>query len=288
MNRDLFKLFTSICALALLLAAGSCRKYENPAIGNNLVIVSDNDPANYVMIKILGEVRSSYPDIHITYLQSKPFDIYEGAFMLQTAVQSFPQGTVFAGIIEPGAGGRRLVFEVGKSRIFVPDNTLATRVLHQHPGTGCHLVENAGAMGGARPDTLSFEDFYSRAISSLLSGTGIAEFGAVCVNPKTFPVQDPVRDGNSILGEIVSTDFFGNCMTNIPASLMVDFQLESNLMLTSDSTRAALFYGVGFASVAAGENVCFINSSRILEMAVNMGNFAGKYHFSAGDRIRID
>jgi S-adenosylmethionine hydrolase len=281
-TRDL--IITAVC---LLLTFSSCAKNESGKVAGNLVLVTDTDPGSFLMIKILGEVRSSFPDIHITYLQSKKFDISDGAFLLGTAVQSFPDGTVFAGIIEPGANSKRIVFEVGLSRVFSPDNTLSTRILHDNPGTSCYFVENPVVLGETQPNDLSFEDFYSRAVCSLISGTRVSEFGSICSNPKTFPVQDPVWAGDSIAGEILFTDNFGNCITNIPESLMIHFPVQTVLAMKADTVQLNILVGVTYSSVAVGENVCFINSSKLLELAVNYGNFAGKYGISAGSRISL-
>jgi len=276
-----------IIAVGLLLTFASCARDEKPEVAGNLVIVTDNDPGSFIMIRILGEVRSSFPDIHITYLQSKEFDISDGAFLLGTALESFPDGTVFAGIIEPGANSKRIVFQVGLSRVFSPDNTLPTRILHGNPGTSCYFVENPAVLGGSRPKDLSFEDFYARSVCSLISETELSGFGPLCSSPKTFPVQDPVWAGDSIVGEILFTDNFGNCITNIPESLVTHFPVGTLLTLKSDTVQLHVMMGVTYSSVVVGENVCFINSSKLLKLAVNYGNFSGKYGVSSGRRISL-
>ncbi len=292
------KLFLS-CERALIIAAlllfslASCTKdeiIENHAIAAttiNLVIVTDNAPGSYIMTKIIGEVRSAYPDINITYLQSKQFDIFEGAFLLNTARQSFPAGTVIAGIVEPGANGKRLVFQVGSQRVFSPDNGLSTWILHDYPNTTCYFVENPAVLGGVQPNNLSFEDFYAKAICSLISGVKVSGFGSVCSNPNTFPVQEPVLHGDSILGQILFTDNFGNCITNIPDSLINSLPLGTMFTMKSDTTHMNIELGVTYSSVPEGNNVCFINSSKLLEIAVNYGNFSEKYNLSAGARFQL-
>ena len=281
---------TLLLAVLLLYCFASCKKneaiYAPPAPGN-LVIVSDNDPGSYVIVKILGAVRTSFPDIHITYLQSKQFDVFEGSFLLNTALHSFPAGTVVAGIVEPGADSKRFVFEADSRRVFSPDNTLATRILHDYPGMACYFVENPSVLGGAQPNDLSFEDFYARALCSLISGAAVSGFGPICSNPKLFPVQDPVLAGDSILGEILFTDNFGNCITNIPASLITHFPVGTALTLKSGTVSGNLVLGTTYSSVPVGDNVCFINSSKLLEVAVNFGNFSQKYNLGAGNRVQL-
>ncbi|MFZ4569915.1 MAG: SAM hydroxide adenosyltransferase [Bacteroidales bacterium] len=45
--------------------------------------------------------------------------------------------------------------------------------------------------------------------------------------------------------------------------------------------------GVSYSSVPVGSNVCFVNSSQRLELAVNYGNFSGKFNISASSKIAI-
>jgi len=279
-----------ISVILLLIIVASCKKEEiinQPANTVNLVIVTDNDPASYIMVRILGEVRSYFPDIQITYLQSKQFDIFEGAFLLNTAFLSFPEGTYIAGIVEPGAGSNRLVFQAGSQNVFAPDNGLSTLILHDNPGTVCYFVENSSVLGGAQPGELSFEDFYAKAICSLISGVPVSGFGTLCSIPNILPVQEPVLNGDTIAGQILFVDNFGNCHTNVPDSLIEYFPLGIVFNLKSDTIQADVELGTTYSSVPLGDNVCFINSSNLLEIAVNYGNFSNEYHLAAGDRFQL-
>lgn len=258
-----------------------------PVVQRNLVIVSDNDQGSYLMVKVLGKVRSSFPDVQVTYFQSKQYDIYEGAFLLNTAFQTFPAGTVFAGIVEPGAGGKRLVFEASSRRVFAPDNTLATWILNNNSGAACYYVENSKVLGGAKAEDLSFEDFYADALCSLLAGTPTAEFGSGCSAPLTFPVQQPSSNGNTIKGQILFTDNFGNCISNIPESMVAAIPLGTSLALTADTVKVTIKKGITYSSVQTGDNVCFVNGSKLLELSVNMGSFSEKYNLKAGAQITL-
>jgi len=287
-------LFTTWKALLigalLVFSLNSCTKEEiiyKTATPGNLVIISDNDPGSFLMVKIVGDVKSAFPDIHITYLQSKLFDVYEGAFLLNTSLASFPEGSVIVGVVEPGADSRRMVMQIGSKRVLAPDNTLATWILHDHPGSACYYVENPAVFHGAQPNSLAFEDFYSQAIISLISNAPGPFFGAMCSNPATFPVQSPVLHGDTILGQVLFTDNFGNCITNITDSLVQDIPMGTLLALSSDTTQLGITMGSTYSSVPIGENVCFLNSSKQLKLAVNYGNFSQKYSLASGARIKL-
>lgn len=280
-------LIPAIMMLFMLTSCDNDTVTPSASSATNLVIVTDNDPGSFIMTKILGKVRTSYPEINITYLQSKKYDIYEGAFLLSTAVKSFPEGTVIAGIVEPGASGKRMVMRVNSRLVFAPDNTLATCILSDNPGTICFNIENASALGGSKPQDLPFEDFYANAICSLIGGTSISDFGTINSSPQLFPVQKPAAEGNAYLGQVMFTDNFGNCITNIPESLISGLASGTALTLKADTLQVKLKLGTTYSSVPENENVCFINSSKLLEIAVNYGSFSGKYNIKAGARFQI-
>lgn len=290
MKRFLPRSSTITIILFLLFGLVSCSDDEFvfvPQSSTNLVIVTDNDPGSFIMVKIIGKVRSNFPDIQITYLQSKKFDLYEGAFLLNTVMESFPAGTVIAGVIEPGANSRRIVYQCGSKSVFASDNSLSTWILNDYPNTDCYFVENVSVLGGYQPEELSFEDFYAEAICSLISGIPVSGFGPKCIIPNTFPVQIAVMKADTILGQVLFTDNFGNCITNIPENLMSETLEGSVFTLTSDTIQLSVEKGLTYASVPTGENVCFINSSDFLELAINYGNFSEKYNISAGARIKL-
>lgn len=275
----------------ILLALTSCKSDDtstSPAVtADNLVIVTDYNPASYMMVKILGKVHSYYPDIQITCFQSKQYDIYEGAFLLSTSLNSFPAGTVFAGIVDPGAVSKRIVYEVGSKRILAPDNGMSTWIIHDNPAAKCYFIENSSVLEGSAASDLAFEDFYANSICSLIAGTPVSGFGSRCNAPVTFPVQEAKAEGNTIMGQVLFTDNFGNCITNITSDIINAIPAGTVLTLTSGFVQTHITLGTTYASVITGENVCFINSSKFLELAVNYGSFSSKYSLSAGAVVTL-
>jgi len=279
-----------LAALIVIFSGTSCHKTEvapTTKTGRTLVLISDNDPSSDMIVGIEGAVRSQFPSVQVYYYKSKPFDVYEGAYLLYYAMLNYPQGTVFAGIVEPGASSKRIVYQAGDTYILSPDNTLSTRVFNYYQGIICYFVENPEVLGGSKPEDLTTQAFYKQAILSMLSGTLLSKFGPVCPNPQKFQVQEPVISGDTVKGEILFTDNFGNCITNIPQGIVSQFPQGTVLNLRSDTTLLTTTMGVTYSSVPVGSNVCFVNSSFRLELAVNYGNFSAKYHVSAGSKIRL-
>ena len=282
-------IFLCLIFISILLVT-ACKKTETVyyhETAKTLVIVSDNDPGSDIIIGILGAVRAAYPDVQIQYFKAKAFDVFEGSYLLSVAMMNYPKGTYVVGIIEPGASSKRIIYQADNKFILAPDNMLSTRILNGYPSAQCYFIENPQVLGGALPGDLSFEEFYKRAILAMISGTPLSGFGPVCANPQKFEVQNPEISGDTIKGEVLFTDNFGNCVTNIPTDLMTNIPIGSLLNLTSDTTHLVITMGESYSSVPVGDNVCFTNSSKRLELSVNYGNFSGKYAIGATSKISL-
>ena len=281
-----FPLFT-LC-LTYLLLASSCTKnddYFYPSPVRTLVIVSDNEPSSDVIVGLMGAVRSKFPEVQIEFFQAPAFDIYEGAYLLQITGQSFPKGTIVAGLIEPGAFGKGIVYQAGSRTYIAPDNKLSSRVLFEEPKAVCYFVENPKVLGGLQPEEIAFGEFYTQAILSLLSGTSLQTFGSVCKIPQVFKIQPPVIEADTIKGEVLFTDNFGNCVTNIPEKLLNGIPVGTILNFKSGTTGLSIVLGTSYSSVPVGDRVCFINSTKRLEIAINYGDFAGTYQIGANAKV---
>ena len=61
-----------------------------------------------------------------------PFNVTEGAWLLDQCAEEFPAGTIFVAVVDPQVGSDRdpILIETAKGKFFVgPDNGLFTRVL---------------------------------------------------------------------------------------------------------------------------------------------------------------
>lgn len=274
--------------LLLLILAQACTKTETsyyPAATKNLVIISDNTPSSDIIVDIMGAVRDAYPQVHIDYFNAKLFDVYEGSYLLYLTVENYPAGTYIAGIVEPGAQSKRIIYQANNETVFAPDNMLSTRIFDSWPKTSCIFVNNPAVLGGSQPDSLPVSEFYKRAILSMLSGLPVTSFGSPCSNPETFPVQHPVISGDTVKGEILFTDNFGNCITNIPKNLTADIAVGTIMNCRVDTSHLAITMGLTYSSVSEGENVCFVNGSRRLQLSINYGSFSAKYNASASSKV---
>lgn len=286
-------LFVLLIAGVLLLLTSGCEKneitnvYVNPS-GKILVFLSDFSENSDVAVTIMGSLRKAYPGMQIDYIQTSPFDIREAAYQLELAARNYPDSTCFTGLIEPGANTERVVFEVlsGK-RFLVPDNGLASRVFRYIDTLDCRLVENPLDDSGQDPSDLTVTDFYLEATLALLSGKPLSEFGSAVPDPVTYPIQDAMKVNDTVVGEIVFTDDFGNCITNIADSLFQDMELGTLLRVKAGKMSFFATYGADYSSVPAGQNVVLLERSDRIELAVCFGDLSQRYALTAGTPVKF-
>ncbi len=279
-----------ILLLAISLAFSSCteEEMEQEQI-QQIVLLTDYSIGSDVVISIHGQLLSRYPGIDINYIEARPFSIAEASYQLRVAAKNYPEGTYFLAIIEPGANAERMVFKTENEQYFVvPDNSLVTKLFHEINDPHCYHIENDFLCNGLKPENLNFLEIYVSSLFDLLDGRIPENFGAKIDSPNTFVLQDAVFENDTLLGQVDFSDNFGNCVTNIPESLLASFQQGDLLKIqTADKTFFARL-GTGYSSVAEGQNVMFANSLKKLELAINMGSLAERYNIGAGTTIRIN
>ncbi len=279
-------LFLLACCLGVFSACEEDSTILLAPTAKTLVIISDVDAGSDVILELQGAVRSAHPDVVIHHIKTKPFDIPEAAYLLDVALEQYPDGTTFVVLVEPGASTRKLVYSVGASRILVPDNGISSRVIDRaHPGR-FWFATNPDLVGG-NPATITYETFYRSTTLSLLADTPLERFGEECATPVTWPIMHATADADTLRGEILFTDNFGNCVTNITDSLGRAFTPGTILRVKAGGTTFYVRMGTTYSSVAGGENVGFFNGSHRLELAVNYASLVNRYGSSAGTPVAV-
>jgi len=278
--------------LAISMVFTSCSEEvieQEPKQNPSVVILTDYSIGSDVVISIQGQLLSRYPEIDINYIEAKPYSIPEASYQLQVAAENYPEGTYFLGLVEPGADAERMVFKTNNSQYFVvPNNGLGTKLFHEISYQNSYRIENDFLCNGLTPENLNFLEIYVSSLFDLLDGRLPEYFGPKIDSPNTFVLQDAVFENDTLSGQVDFSDNFGNCVTNIPESMLAPFQQGDLLKVqTADTTFLACF-GTSYSSVTEGQNVMFANSLRKLELAINMGSLAERYNIGAGTTIKIN
>lgn len=259
-----------------------------------VVLLTDFGIEDYRVLQLKGIIFSSNAGARvIDACHSVPaFDIPTGAYMLDIAAKEFPENVVFIAIIAPYTqpAPEYLVLTTAKNQYFVlPDNGLLTYVVKDMGVKEIFRFSNQGLFD--RPvKELVAERIQGRLGALIAAGYQPKDMGVPVTAYKTFDVQEPAISGSTLLGTAVYIDHFGNAVTNISRKVADEFGLKPGdpVKISTPRGEVPARFGTIYSDVAQGEEIVFVsNNLDMLQLSINLGDFAGKYGVTAGTKIKI-
>jgi hypothetical protein len=215
-------------------------------------------------------------------------DIREGAFLLWTAMEVFPAGSLHLAIVDPGVGSGRRAVAVRSRRgdiLVGPDNGLLLPAL-EHLGGMAAAVElvDPAYWGPARSRTFHGRDVFAPVVGHLASGVPLERVGRPVARleaPFRFPA--PGEEDGLPVGEVLHVDAYGNLITNLPSAVLpARFRVRIGLTVVEGAPHC------NYQEVAPGELLALVGSSDLLEISARDGNAASTLGVDRGERVRIE
>lgn len=201
------------------------------------------------------------------------FNPVASAQLLAAYSSTFPVGTVFLCVVDPGVGGDRLPLVIrADGRYFVgPDNGLFHRLIKQSKTIDAWQISY-------RPEHLS-TSFHGRDL--------FAPVAAILAQGEPVPGERVAEadlfgyDWPRSLQEVVYIDHYGNAITGLDSSdISVDCRLEVGGM--------ELRYAPTFTKVEPNGLFWYLNSSDLVEIAQNGASAAHTLKLQIGSSIRLN
>jgi S-adenosylmethionine hydrolase len=239
------------------------------------------DPYVAMMKGVILSLHAGARLVDVTH-QIDPGAVPQAAGLVRDAFPHFPAGTVHVVVVDPGVGSmRRPIAVAAAGHVFVgPDNGLFFPIIEAHVGAEVvHLTEGRYF----RPTvskTFHGRDLFAPVAAHLSLGVGLEQMGAAIADPVRLPLPKPRRKGDSLLGQIVRIDHFGNLITNIHRTELERFLSAAPPVVKVGGTRIEGL-GQAYADVGSGELVALMDSSDCLELAVNRGRAADAIDLSS-------
>jgi S-adenosylmethionine hydrolase len=199
----------------------------------------------------------------------QPQAVAEAAFWLERSYAYFPAGSVHVAVVDPTVGSARRILAVAAHGHYflAPDNGLLAESIVRAPGA--HVFElDLGRLGLDNPSaTFHGRDVFAPVAARLASGAlhitavGPAVQAAPCV------LRAPTRDGQTLRGEVVTVDRFGNLITNLERALVESSQARHVELGGRDVPLCRTY-----ADAAPGELLALINAFQVLEVAQRDGS----------------
>jgi len=206
-----------------------------------------------------------------------PQDVTMGAFMLWSAVQRFPTGTVHVGVVDPGVGtARRLLAVAAHGQYWlVPDNGLVAAVLGTAETHEVRELDLQHLRIQRTCETFDGREVFAKVAAWLATGRyGFSAMGARVTDAES---ADPIFGGEP---RVVHVDHYGNLITNVRA----DGSFYGRQIRCGDHE---LTVHKAFGDVAAGELLAYVGSFGLLEVAKSSGSAADHLSLQRGAPIAV-
>lgn len=244
------------------------------------------DPFVGIMKGVILNLAPSARIIDITH-QIEPQNIMQAALALESAHGYFPKNTVHLVVVDPGVGSKRRPITVKtKSATFVgPDNGVLTSVMV--PSSRVYELTHRKYFLDAPSSTFHGRDVFAPASAWIARGTPLSKMGRKINDPHVLEFPQPTIHKNTITGEIIYIDRFGNCISNISSELLnATFELNDPLTLKIGKIRIHDFAS-HYSQCKPKQVGCLISSCGKVEIFYREGNAASKLKCMVGTPITL-
>lgn len=255
-----------------------------------VTLLTDFGWADTYVGQLKGALLRTFPEVQWVDLchTVPPQDVRAGAFLLWSAVEIFPAGTVHLAVVDPGVGSSRRAVAARSARgdLFVgPDNGLLCPALDRLGGVAAAVELRERSYWGEGPTSGTFHgrDIFAPVAAHLARGTPLEQLGPkVQVLERPFWLPAPHIEGNTLVGEILHVDLYGNLITNLPSHL-----LPASFEVVVGDDRIPGAPHAHYQSVAVGELLAVVGSAGLLEISVRDGSAASLTGARRGTEIQI-
>lgn len=218
------------------------------------------------------------------------FNIVQAAFILLQASKYFPEHSIHLVVVDPGVGtDRQRIMVQGERCYYVgPDNGVLSLAIQRE---GIKKMVQITATQFRRSNisaTFEGRDIFAPAAAHLAKGVSIDSFGPAVDQITQLSIPPPHVSTNSISGEIIHIDGFGNIITNICSSRDQEFlKVGQEYLTTINHMLKKMKYVKSYGYVSPGELVIIKGSTNHIEVSINQGNAQKLFNAVMGDPVEI-
>ena len=175
--------------------------------------------SSFYVGQMKGRLASLIPHaqvIDITHAIT-PQNILEGAMVLQDSIPHFPEGSIHIAVVDPGVGTSRslVAAEIGPWILIGPDNGLLSAIASDWPVGQIVKLTNSKWWNSTVSPTFHGRDIMVPVAASIAGGVSLLELGEPQSELSPSPISPIQIFSSKVVGATVSSDSFGNLLTNI-------------------------------------------------------------------------
>lgn len=282
------------CVLIMMSIAATLRA-EEASLGKNALVIQ----ADFAGLVMTGVAYSVSRDLDIFNVRPliPLYDIRAASQSLAYNAQTWPAGTVFVSVVDPGVGTARksVVLKTKNGLYFVsPDNGSLSGPASAYGIEAVREIDETlnRIPGSEWSHTFHGRDVYSYTGARLAAGVISYEEVGPLMKPEVIMLEElGARYEDGVLYGYITggTGRLGNVSFSIDRQLFEQIGPEYGEMYdivirNRDQVvwQGSVPYTRSFGDVPLGENLLFVNSSGQTSLAVNQGQFASKYGIGSG------
>jgi S-adenosyl-L-methionine hydrolase (adenosine-forming) len=251
---------------------------------NHFTITSDLGKENYLTAIVKGCIYQRFSQANIVEISSdvKPFDVYQGSYLLDSSYKYFPEGShhfMLVGLYN-SSFTNLLIAKKDNHFFYFVDNGFAALSLPKGIDIFSLKMQNDFVynVGG-------IVQSFSQAAFFLSKGANITEFTTPYeLQFSTNDIQ-PIVSEEYISAQVLFIDRFSNVVINITKNQFNEWVGEKSFEIVFAGKESVIKISNGYNDVGIGRKLCFFNNAGYLELAVRGGNAAELFGMDTSEKI---
>lgn len=246
------------------------------------------DPYVAEMKAVILSISPNATIVDVTHEIDK-FDVRMGAYVLASASRYFPNRTIHVAVVDPGVGTKRrpIIVQTEQASYVGPDNGLLVLAAINQGIKHIYEISNRKLMLSKISATFHGRDVFAPAAAHLTRGISAANFGLEIREISTPDFTRIVRRKNTIVGEVIHVDGFGNIITNLGKKELESMKIKHTANIKLKKTRLKLNFCKAYAEAKKHKPLALLGSHNFLEISINQGNAAELFKIKSGDKVTV-
>lgn len=237
-----------------------------------VTLTTDFGDQDYYAGALKGALLYRQPALNLVDIthRIKPFDIVQGAFVLQNVWPEFPKGSIHVLAVncfyDPAF--RFVVARKSGHFFLAPDNGLLSLLFGNLPAEDVFELEKPSG------NHFPMKEVFAAAVSHLTEQQPFEDIGSPAGSLPDRITLQPVITPTRIRGTVLYIDNFENAVINLRQDLFEKVSNGRGFSLFFKRNDPITQLSQHYCDVPVGEPLCIFNAAGFLEIAINMGKAA--------------